>query len=95
MPIDDLDREVRDLFTRILAAGRREGERTAADRVVGMVRDAAAPAAARPSAPADSPAAAPADAPQETPAPAAHGHDTPTLPHPAGPGRLPPYWRPR
>src|SRR5690606_17863799 len=86
MPHPQLEAELRDLVERILRAGRQEGERAAAERMIAAVRTVAtAPARGTPGSEALPPEAASPQVLDETAAPSSR----------AVPDRLPPYWRPR
>lgn len=93
MPTDNLEDEMRDLFARILEAGRGFGEAAATDRVLKAVRAAAGH---------NSPLCR-SDSDQATggldPTPAGVGEERQPPPisarTPTGVDRLPPYWRPR
>ncbi len=86
MPHPQLEAELRDLVERILKAGRREGERAAAERMVAAVREVAA-------IPVEDTPASQAPPPKAASSPALA--DIASPPPRAAPDRLPPYWRPR
>jgi len=99
MPTDDLEREMRDLFARILEAGRRSGEAAATDRLVKAVR-----AAAGHNPPLCQPHSDPGAGAERTcgldPTPTGSDREPSHISStsgkaPTGIDRLPPYWRPR